>query len=58
VALTDADGSTVARGTPVCRGRYRGVARVVTRLADAATIKQVTGDFDVLNQQDLNSFVQ
>jgi len=31
----------MAHGTPVCRGRYKGVAKVVTKLADAATIKQV-----------------
>jgi hypothetical protein len=38
---TDTTGLTVARGTPVCRGKYKGVAKVITRLADAATIKQV-----------------
>ena len=42
---TDTTGLTVARGTPVCRGKYRGVAKVITRLADAATIKQVFEHF-------------
>jgi hypothetical protein len=37
----ESEGWTVANGTPVCRGRYRGVARVITRLADAPTIRQV-----------------
>ena len=37
----DVTGLTVAHGTPVCRGKYKGVARVITRLADAPTIKQV-----------------
>ena len=37
----DTAGLTLAHGTPVCRGRYKGVAKVVTKLADAAAIKQV-----------------
>ena len=28
------------KGTPVCRGKYKGIAKVVTRLADAKIIQQ------------------
>ena len=28
------------KGTPVCRGKYKGVAKVVTRLSDAKCIEQ------------------
>ena len=27
-------------GTPVCRGKYQGTARIVTRLSDAKLIRQ------------------
>ena len=27
-------------GTPVCRGRYQGIARIATKLADAKCIQQ------------------
>ena len=29
------------KGTPVCRGKYKGVAKVVTKLSDAKCIEQV-----------------
>ncbi len=35
------DGDQVIKGTPVGRGKYKGVARVVTRLSDAHEIQHV-----------------
>ena len=34
-------GSIAVSGTPVCRGLFTGIARVVTRLEDAKNIKKV-----------------
>ena len=32
--------SDTIKGTPVCRGKYKGIAKVVTRLSDAKCIEQ------------------
>ena len=39
---------TVIKGTPVCRGKYTGVARVVTKLSDAKNILQVHIFFQII----------
>ena len=43
--------SDTIKGTPVCRGKYRGVARVVTKLSDAKNILQVKCFFSLLKHR-------
>ena len=43
--------SDTIKGTPVCRGKYKGVAKVVTRLSEAKCIQ--TGDILITISTDI-----